>query len=1137
MLSSLINEIFEKNNCAENFFDKVKSKENACLAISSSARPLLASLIFERTDSPLVVILPGVEAAHSFARQASSFVGANNVLEFYDYDFKYTQKLVADPQKVACRFNCLNELKKNSHKIIISSTSAAMRLLPNANDSFICPVTLNAGDEIEDVEKFFGDLESRGFERVKKVKKKGEFSFKGGVIDLFLAHMAFPVRIDLFGDEIESIKRIFPSTGQTVSDVGSVEIFPVCELPLDKPHLNQARHSLAVSERTNSQIRFMKEELEDAINLKEEHLLFAHLCKTKSSFAEYVSKEAVVLFSDPAAVFMDATKIKKSVECELDGTSHVVDQFLCSANDLNFSKNQTITFEAILKTCDVDPDDEVKILRTNVSGVEVSLSERVQDWLDAGFRVLLCDPEPTSERETKTELLENGISVEDADVQGEIKLNVANFAPVDLSLGFVVPKAKFAIVSQNDTKGLLSNLRRARNVDITKITFPYAPGDFVVHANFGVAKFEKIVTREIDHVRRDYMELHYAEGDKLFLPVEQVDRVTRYVGAHGDNPKLTRLNTKDWSKAVGKARKATKKMAFDLVDVYSRRANVSGFPFEISDSVKLKLSDTFEFDETKDQESAIEDVFLDMESTRVMDRLVCGDVGFGKTEVAIRAAYACVKNNKQVMLLCPTTILAQQHFETFFSRLDPLGVEVDVISRFRTKKQQSTTLSNFSEGKLDVLIGTHRLLSRDVNPHDLGLVIVDEEQRFGVGHKEQLKNLRETIDVLTLSATPIPRTLQMSLSGVRDMSLILTPPEKRLPVEVHVSPWDPDVVSDAIRREFSRGGQVYYVSNRVKTIDLTFERVQKIVPEARIAIAHGKMTKDELERVMEDFAAGEVDVLIATTIIESGIDNPKTNTLIIEDSQRLGLSQMYQIKGRVGRSDVQAYAYFMFPDDQPLTDEAKSRLEAIDEHQELGSGLRIAMRDLEIRGAGEMFGAEQSGNMSAVGFDLFAAMLNEAIVNEREGKKVSDTDTIHVLSDIQINISESALLSDEYVEDVEERVMIYRQVASSFSVEEVLQVHGEVAKKHLDMPDEAINYFSRATLRAFCHEKGITSVSLASGYASIEPVTLDFETITNLRDLSALYSKKQKRLKVPFHNIDNGEGKCASVLDFLSGLL
>ena len=1137
MLSSEIYDIFKRHNCAENFFVKVDAGENACLSVSSSARPLFASLVFERMQGCLLVVLPGTDAAHSFARQISAFAGANNVCEFFDYDFSYTEKKRVNPKIAALRFECLDVLKRNDHKIVVSSTSAAMRLLPHVDDEWTHALTIATGDEIEDVDAFFAELEARGFERTKKVKQRGEYSFQGGAIDVYPAQMQFPVRIDLFGDEVESIKRVFPSTGQTISDVECVNIFPVCELPLDNKHIKTAFSALDVKAKTNAQLRQVKETLEDAINLSEEHLLFPHLCEKVSSMRDYVSREVCVLVCDPTAVFMDATKVLSAAEVELTGTSHRVDEFLCSVHDLNYDKNILLSFESVMKSSDSQVDAEVKILRTNVTGVEVTLEERIQDWFDAGYKVIFCDPEPTHARDVMAQLVDSGISISDFDKLGEIKSRVVNFVNIDMPLGFVIPDAKLVVVSQNDTKGLLSSYRRARSIDITKITFPYAPGDFVVHTNFGVGKFVQIVTREIDGVRRDYMELHYAQGDKLFLPVEQVDRVTRYVGAEGDNPKLTRLNTRDWSKAVGKARSATKKMAFDLVDVYSRRANVSGFPFEITEEAKQKLSTTFEYEETRDQKAAIEDVFLDMQSARVMDRLVCGDVGFGKTEVAIRAAYVCVQNKKQVMLLCPTTILAQQHFETFFSRLDALGVRVDVISRFRTKKQQSATLSAFSEGKLDVLIGTHRLLSRDVNPEDLGLVIVDEEQRFGVGHKEQLKNLRETIDVLTLSATPIPRTLQMSLSGVRDMSLILTPPKKRLPVEVHVSAWDPDVVSAAIRTEFARGGQVYYVSNRVNTIDLTFERVQKIVPEASIGVAHGQMSKDELEHVMEDFAAGEIDVLIATTIIESGIDNPKTNTLIIEDSHRLGLSQMYQIKGRVGRSDVQAYAYFMYPDNMPLTEEAKSRLQAIDEHQELGSGLRIAMRDLEIRGAGEMFGAEQSGNMSAVGFDLFAAMLNEAIVNEREGKEASDSGTIHVLSDIQINVGESALLSDEYIEDVAERVMIYRRVASSFTTKDVMEVYEEVTSKYADPPDEAINYFSRAMLRAFCHENGISSISVAKGYVIVEPVELDFDTVTNLRSISALYSKKQKRLKVPFHNIDSGEGKCASVLDFLSGLL
>ena len=418
------------------------------------------------------------------------------------------------------------------------------------------------------------------------------------------------------------------------------------------------------------------------------------------------------------------------------------------------------------------------------------------------------------------------------------------------------------------------------------------------------------------------------------FPSSSSDRVTRYVGPEGASPRLTRLNTSDWSRALSKARKATKKLAFDLVDVYARRAATQGFRFSPDTPWQREMEGAFPYQETPDQLAAIADVKADMQSARPMDRLICGDVGFGKTEVALRAAFKATQDGKQVMVLCPTTILAQQHYVNFKERFEPFGVSVEVLSRFRTPAQQADALKGFAEGAVSVLVGTHRLLSRDVNPRDLGLVIIDEEQRFGVGHKEQMKNLRESIDVLTLSATPIPRTMQMSLSGVRDMSLIMTPPDSRRPVEVHVGEWDPDVVSAAIRLELGRGGQVYYVSNRVRSIEDAVRRVEAAAGEARVGVAHGQMTREQLERVMEDFAAGQLDVLVATTIIESGIDNPHTNTLIIEDAQRLGLAQMYQLKGRVGRSSRQAYAYFMFPEKVSLTEEAAARLTAIDEHQD-----------------------------------------------------------------------------------------------------------------------------------------------------------------------------------------------------------
>ena len=702
----------------------------------------------------------------------------------------------------------------------------------------------------------------------------------------------------------------------------------------------------------------------------------------------------------------------------------------------------------------------------------------------------------------------------DGQKKRRLRRGVVNVVDVDIPLGMIIPKAKLGMISVSDTQGA-STARPSRHIGITEITFPYKPGDYVVHAQHGVAHFKELVRREIDGTARDYLLLEYAEGDKLFVPVEQLDRVTRYVGPEGSTPRCTRLNTADWSRAMKKASAATKKLAFDLVDVYARRASAQGYAFGPDTPAQREMEESFPYQETPDQLAAIADVKADMRSTKPMDRLVCGDVGFGKTEVALRAAFAATQDKKQVMVLCPTTILAQQHYTNFKDRFDPFGVTVEVLSRFRTPQQQAAALKGFADGSVDVLVGTHRLLSRDVNPHDLGLVIIDEEQRFGVGHKEQMKNLRESIDVLTLSATPIPRTMQMSLSGVRDMSLILTPPDDRRPVEVHVGEWDPDLVSAAIRRELARGGQVYYVSNRVRSIEEAVRRVQAAAGEARVGVAHGQMDRDTLEKVMEEFSAGQLDVLVATTIIESGIDNPHTNTLIIEDSQRLGLAQMYQLKGRVGRSSTQAYAYFMFPEHVSLTEEAQARLTALDEHTDLGSGMRIAMRDLEIRGAGSLMGAEQSGNMSAVGFDLFAQMLASAVNATREGDLKAVDGLPPALSDITVNLPGHTYLPEEYVPEADERVLWYRKIASAATVGAVEDIYEDMTAKRLDMPQAAKNLFEKARIKAFANEHHIKTVSVVAGKLVVEPIDIPRDKMTPLRRAGGRYLADKRKLQLP----------------------
>ena len=738
---------------------------------------------------------------------------------------------------------------------------------------------------------------------------------------------------------------------------------------------------------------------------------------------------------------------------------------------------------------------------------------------EAGFTVVFSVPHFRARQEIKLALVDLGIPINEVlDVVGDesakLRRGQVNIVDVDIPLGMIFPAAKMALVSLADTQGSMATRKRSR-VDVTEITFPYKPGDYVVHAAHGVAFFRDIVRQDVGGSERDYLLLEYAEGDKLYVPVEQLDRVTRYVGPEGSSPRLTRLNTSDWSRALTKARKATKKLAFDLVDVYTRRAATKGYRYSEDTPWQREMEESFPYQETSDQLAAIADIKADMQSPHPMDRLVCGDVGFGKTEVALRAAFKATQDNKQVMVLCPTTILAQQHYSTFSERFAPFKVRVEVLSRFRTPAQQKQALEDFASGKVAVLVGTHRLLSRDVNPHDLGLVIIDEEQRFGVGHKEQLKNMRESIDVLTLSATPIPRTMQMGLSGVRDMSLILTPPDDRRPVKVHVGEWDPDLVSDAIRRELSRKGQVYYVSNRVRSIDEAVQRVHAAAGEARIGVAHGKMTKEQLEHVMEDFSAGELDVLVATTIIESGIDNPHTNTLIIEDSQRLGLAQMYQLKGRVGRSSTQAYAYFLFPDNITMTEEAMARLTALNEHTELGSGMRVAMRDLEIRGAGSLLGAEQSGNMSAVGFDLFAQMLATAVNMTREGNTSSTEYLPPALSDIVINIPGHTYFPEEYLPDADERVLYYRKIASADTLDAVEDIYQDLLSRHPEMPQAAINQIEKARLKAFANERGIHLISVSGGKLTLEPITLSKSQASALRRKAGRYLADKKKMTVP----------------------
>lgn len=1136
MLIDMLSASLAKSGALDDAWAKLDSGQDATVGVASSARPFLVAARFAADPRATLVVTAGEEAADTFARTVGAFVGEERVLRLPDYEGNpFSLDAPPQPRLHGRRLEALWSLQQGKPAVVVASARALLRRIAPAKEEVARPLALVAGSDLSEEPQrgiaCFEDLEhclvSMGYENSGKLDGPGTFSVQGGAIDVFPGNLAYPVRLDFFGDELDEIRRFLPSTGQTISSLKQVDIFPVREFAQTDAALLRAKRAISKSAETNAAQRELLERLEDDSHELPD-LMAAYLLEKTAAVGDYLSADALTVLIEPRSLVDDALHAYDELSKRCVGTSIPVSDLYMGPNELDFGANPRATYVSIMRV-GVQLDSELVVKRVDVAGDPEKLFGRLRSLAEMGFTVVFSVPHFRARQEMKLSLVDLGIPINEVlDVVGDaspkLKRGQVNIVDVDIPLGMIFPAAKMALVSLSDTQGAMATRKRSR-IDVTEITFPFKPGDYVVHAAHGVAFFRDIVRQDVGGSERDYLLLEYAEGDKLYVPVEQLDRVTRYVGPEGSSPRLTRLNTSDWSRAMAKARKATKQLAFDLVDVYTRRASTQGYRYREDTPWQHEMEESFPYQETPDQLAAIADIKADMQSPRPMDRLVCGDVGFGKTEVALRAAFKATQDNKQVMVLCPTTILAQQHYSTFKDRFEPFGVKVEVLSRFRTPAQQKQALADFSEGTVSVLVGTHRLLSRDVNPHDLGLVIIDEEQRFGVAHKEQLKNMRESIDVLTLSATPIPRTMQMGLSGVRDMSLILTPPDDRRPVEVHVGEWDPDVVSDAIRREMARGGQIYYVSNRVRSIDEAVKRVQAAAGEARVGVAHGKMTKEQLEDVMENFAAGELDVLVATTIIESGIDNPHTNTLIIEDSQRLGLAQMYQLKGRVGRSSTQAYAYFLFPDNIPLTEEAVARLTALGEHTDLGSGMRVAMRDLEIRGAGSLLGAEQSGNMSAVGFDLFAQMLSTAVNNAREGNSSAKEFLPPALSDIVVNVPDHTYFPEEYLPDADERVLYYRKIASADTIDAVNDIYEELLAKHPEMPQASVNQFEKARLKAFANEHGIKLISVSAGKLTVEPFALTKSQASSLRRKAGRYLADKKKMAVPLRVVVPGYGK------------
>ena len=895
-------------------------------------------------------------------------------------------------------------------------------------------------DSTVDTEQLKNQLVALGYERVGQVEMPGQFSVRGGIVDIYCLTEENPWRIELWGDEIDSIRSFDPESQRSLENLEELTIYPAVE------HIGD---------------------------------------KDMVSFLDYFPEERTIIFLDePNRLTEKGGAVEEEyrqsrMHREEKGSRNLPENWLCSFEQLQKELNK----RNCISVCALEPKQagwkvrekfylEVKSISAYNNSFELLVKD-LHQYKKQGYRIALLSGSRTRAERLAKDLQEEGLAAfygQDYDREicpGEIMVVYGH-----AKKGFEYPLIKFAVMTESDIFGQEQKKKKKKNYSGSRIQdfAELSIGDFVVHEKHGLGIYRGIEKVEVDRIVKDYIKIEYRGGSNLYIPATQLDCLQKYSGADASKaPKLNKLGTQEWNKTKSKVRGAVKNIAKELVELYAVRQEKEGYVCGPDTVWQREFEEMFPYEETEDQLSAIEDAKRDMESTRIMDRLICGDVGYGKTEVALRAAFKEVQESRQVAYLAPTTILAQQIYNTFVQRMKEFPVRVELLCRFRTPAQQKKAIEDLKKGQVDVIIGTHRILSKDVQFKNLGLLIVDEEQRFGVTHKEKIKQLKKDVDVLTLTATPIPRTLHMSLIGIRDMSVLEEPPMDRMPIQTYVMEYDEETVREAINRELRRGGQVYYVYNRVTDIADVALRIAKLVPDARVDFAHGQMSERELENVMYSFVNGDIDVLVSTTIIETGLDISNVNTMIIHDSDRYGLSQLYQLRGRIGRSNRTAYAFLMYRKNVMLKETAEKRLAAIREYTDLGSGFKIAMRDLELRGAGNLLGAQQHGHMNAVGYDLYCKMLNEAVKEAKGINKMEDLET-------SVDLNVDAYIPDSYISNEFQKLDIYKRIAGI----ETQQDYDDMLEELLDRfgePGKAVlNLLAIAKLKAIAHQGYVTEI-------------------------------------------------------------
>ena len=963
-----------------------------------------------------------------------------NVFLYPAKDLLFYQADLRGKYLIKQRMEVFQALMERQGTTVVATFDAFMDALPSKEIMEQRMVSVKVGDVI-DFEQLKLDMVRLGYDREEQIEGPGQFSVRGGIMDVYPLTEEVPIRIELWGDEVDSIRTFDVESQRSIENLETIIIYPASDFP---------------------------EEDCDRV-----------------SFLDYFEKEKTILFLDEPTRLMECGK---GVEQEfLQAQANRVENGYQVSNQemLLFASKEIankmahfygVAFSALDMKCkELKAREFFNIQTKGVNPYNNSFEMLTRDLKRlkrSGYRVVLLSGSRTRAKRLAEDLRDYNLSSfysedEERVVQnGEIMVTYGH-----VTEGYEYPMLKFMVISENDIFGKVKKKKKRKIYEGQKILnfAELKVGDYVVHENHGLGIYQGIEKIEMDKVAKDYMKISYAGGGNLYIPATQLDLIQKYASADAKKPKLNRLGGQEWHKTKTKVRGAVKEIARDLVQLYAARQEKKGFVYGADTVWQREFEEMFPFEETEDQLLAIEETKRDMESTKIMDRLICGDVGYGKTEIAIRAAFKAIQENKQVVYLVPTTILAQQHYNTFIQRMKEFPVRVDLMCRFRTATQQKKTIEDTKRGLVDIIVGTHRVLSDDLEFKDLGLLIIDEEQRFGVQHKEKIKKLKENIDVLTLTATPIPRTLHMSLIGIRDMSVLEEAPVDRMPIQTYVMEYNDEMVREAIERELSRGGQVYYVYNKVKDIDEITSRIQKLVPDANVAYAHGQMREHKLENIMLDFINGEIDVLVSTTIIETGLDISNANTMIIHDADQLGLAQMYQLRGRVGRSNRMAYAFLLYRRDKLLKEVAEKRLSAIREFTDLGSGFKIAMRDLEIRGAGNLLGAEQHGHMEAVGYDLYCKMLNEA-VKHLKGEMEEEPYT----TTVDLNVD--AFIPSSYIPNEYQKLDVYKRIASIEKQEEMEDMVDELTDRFGDVPRKVQQLLSIAMLKALAHSAYVVAV-------------------------------------------------------------